>query len=261
MDNVLLYSIESFPPLRESIQKINALFSAQEVDRSALARVIEADPILYTDILRFANAPQHGFRNPIKSIAQAASMFGLHSIRGMALNAAFKAHPFTDVSPYQISTDEWYKTMGLQQRFLELWLNKQHRPLLQSLGGLTFILEIGRLVASYALMFTDNPYRFTKKTPYELALEEKNIIEVSGDELAAKLFELWNFDPLLVDSLRNSLTPANGKEPRICAAIECGRRLFTLGGVEPFETVIPILNEYNFSVEDAKAAYETLLKE
>jgi HD-like signal output (HDOD) protein len=51
MDSILLYSIESFPPLRESINKINALCTRGEIDLKALARVIESDPILYTDIL------------------------------------------------------------------------------------------------------------------------------------------------------------------------------------------------------------------
>ena len=55
MDTVLLYSIESFPPLRESIAKINELCSKEDIDRKALAQVIEADPILYTNILPFSN--------------------------------------------------------------------------------------------------------------------------------------------------------------------------------------------------------------
>jgi HD-like signal output (HDOD) protein len=261
MDTVLLYSIESFPPLRESIAKINELCSKEEIDRKALSQVIEADPILYTNILHFSNAPQHGFKHQIITIAQALSLFGIHTIRGMALTAALKAHPFTDVSPYRISIDEWFKVMKKQQRFLELWLSVDHKPMLQSLGGLTFILEIGRLVASYVLMFTDNPYTFTKTNTHELLLEEKNIIGEHGDELAAKLFELWYFDNTLIDSLRHSLSPDYGVNPQVCAALGCARRLFTLYGIEPFESIEIFLNASGFNPIHAKSAYDTLMKE
>ena len=261
MDTVLLYSIESFPPLRESIAKINELCSKEDIDRKALAQVIEADPILYTNILHFSNAPQYGFRQPIITIAQVLSLFGSNNIRGIALIAALKAQPFIDVSPYRIFIDEWFNVMEKQQRFLELWLSVDHKTILQSLGGLTFILEIGRLVASYVLMFTDNPYTFTKTNTHELLLEEKNIIGEHGDELTAKLFELWYFDDTLIDSLRHSLSPDYGVNPQMCAALGCTRRLFTLYGIEPFENIEHFLAEYGFNPIHAKTAYETLLKE
>lgn len=261
MDTVLLYSIESFPPMRESITRINKLFMHEEIDTKAFIAIIESDPILYTDILHFSNAPHHGFRHAISTIAQAISLFGAHSVRGMALSAALKAHPYTDVSPYGITMQEWFGVMEKQQRFLDLWLGKTHRSLLQSVGGLTFILEIGRLVAAYALMFTDNPYTFTKRKPHELILEERNIIGRSGDELASKLFELWFFNDAFVDALRHSLTPAYGFEPKTCAALECARLLFTLYGIEPFETVEPVLRQFSLPAESAQAAYDILLKE
>lgn len=259
MDHALLYSIESFPPLRESISKINELCRHEDIDLKAFTRVIESDPILYTDILHFSNVPCHGFRHPITSISQAISLFGITAIRGMSLSAALKAHPYADVTPYGMSVSEWFRVMEKQQRFLELWLGKKHCPILQSLGGLIFILEIGRLVASYALMFTDKSYRFTKNNPDELLLEEKKIFGSSGDELAAKLFEFWNFDDMLVNSLHYSLNPAYGLEPKTCAALKCSRLLFTLKDTKPFEEIESILEEYNFQTIDAQAAYETLL--
>mgnify|MGYP000904641739 FL=1 len=53
MNNDLLFSIESFPPLPESVKKINELCQFEEIDLKSVIKVIESDPILYTDILRF----------------------------------------------------------------------------------------------------------------------------------------------------------------------------------------------------------------
>ncbi len=259
MNESLLYSIESFPPLRESIDKLNKLYSADEIDIKAIERVIEADPILYTDILHYANSPHYGFRHPISKISQVTTLFGRTTLRGMAIVAALKAHPFTDLKAYGITIEEWFEVMEKQQRFLELWLGKNHRELLEPLGGLPFILEIGRLVASYALMFSNNPYQFTKTSPEKLLLEEKSIIGNSGDELACTLFELWFFDAIMVDSLRHSLHPTGAMELRSCAALKCARTLFTLELTEPFETIEPILEHYCLDVKDALSAYQTIM--
>lgn len=259
MGSNLLYSIESFPPLPESINKLNELCMADEIDLKAVIRVIESDPMLYTDILRFSNVPYHGFRYPITSISQAIALFGIAAVRGMALTAALRAHPFTDVAPYGIDVHQWFRVMEQQQRFLDIWLGKKHRAILQSLGGLTFILEIGRLVTSYVLMFTHQSYSFSENEPEKLSIEEKNILGRSSDELAAQLFEFWNFEKIFVNSLCYSLSPDDGLEPKTCAALKCARTLFTLKGITPFEEVEAVLVKYDFSVSDARIAYEILL--
>jgi len=256
MKESLLYTIESFPPLPESIHQINELCRVEEVDLRAFTRVIESDPLLYTDILRFSNAPSHGFRYPITSISQAIALFGISAIRGMALSAALRAHPFRDISPYGLSISEWFTVMERQQRFTDLWLGKKHRSILQSAGGLTFILEIGRLVASYALMFENKSHTFVENGLDGLILEEAALLGKSGDGLAAQLFLHWNFDPLFVNALEYSLMPEEGIEPKTCAALKCARTLFTLREIHPFETVEPLLEKFDFEPDDAKTAYE-----
>jgi hypothetical protein len=258
MDELLLYSIQSFPPLPESIDKLNKLYNAPEIDPKAVARLIESDPILYTDILHYANSPHYGVRHPLTTVSQVISLFGLTSVRGMAIVAALKTHPFTDLRAYDTTFEAWFGVMEKQQRFLELWLAQENRNLLEPLGGLPFILEIGRLVAAYVLMFTQNPYFFTKITPNELLAEEETILGSSGDELACILFELWFFDATLVDSLRHSLSPALAIEPKACAALNCARLLFGLYQTQPFDIIIPILEKYSLDAKEALHAYKII---
>ena len=261
MDENILYSIESFPPLPESITQLNDLCRLEDVNLKAVIGVIESDPILYTDILHFANAPYYGFRYPITSISQAISLFGIAAIRGMSLTAALKAHPFQDLSPYGVVIHEWFDVMEKQQRFLGLWLGKRNRMMLQTLGGLTFILEIGRLLASYALMLNNKSHQFNASEIDQLILEEAELLGSSGDELAAKLFEFWNFENIFVDSLRYSLDPDDGHETKICAALKCARTLYTLKGTQPFENILTLLEKYNLDSDDAMVAYEILINE
>lgn len=259
MSESVLLTIESFPPLPESIHQINELCRVEEVDLRAFTRVIESDPLLYTDILRFSNVPSHGFRYPITSISQAIALFGVSAIRGMSLSAALKAHSFRDISSYGISISDWFVVMEKQQRFIDLWLGKKYRSYLQSLGGLSFILEIGRLVASYALMLTHQSHTFVEKEPEGLMNEETAVLGKSGDVLAAQLFRYWNFDPFFVNALEHSLIPEKGSEPKICAALKCARELFRLKEIQPFEAVEPLLASFGFEPDDAKTAYEIVL--
>lgn len=261
MDDFLLYSIESFPPMPESITKLNELYSHPEVNSKAVEQIIQADPILYTDILRYANSPHYGFRNPLSTIAQVISLLGHAALQGMAIVSALRAHPFTDLAPYGVTTAKWFDVMQKQQAFLQLWLGKENRQLLTSLGGLPFILEMGRLVASYALMFSQNPYYFTKTAPLDLLLEEKNIIGSSGDELASKLFEAWFFDASLIDLLRNSFALQDAINPQACAVLQCARILFPLRGEASFDSVELLLEEYSFDTKIAHQAYQTILGE
>lgn len=261
MDNTLLFTIESFPPLPESINQLNELCQNEDVNLKSVIQVIESDPILYTDILRYANVPYHGFRYPITSISQAISLFGVSAIRGMALTAVLKAHPYNDISMYGIHLSNWFATMEKQQRFLDLWLLKKHRSLLHSLGGLSFILEIGRLVASYALMLTHKTYTFNETTPHKLIEEERNIIGRSGDELAAQLFKFWNFEELFSDSLIHSLDPKLGRDQKGCAALQCARILFTLKETKSFSEIEDVLADYGFLIDDARIAYEIMMSE
>jgi len=258
MDFLLLHSIESFPPLKQSITDLNRLFSEPEIDIKAIAKTIESDPMLYTAILHYANAPGLGLKTAINSVNQAITLFGVQRIRGMTLSAAFKAHPFTDFSPYNISQDQWLDVMHRQERFLSLWIIQTNRSLFQTLGATIYILEIGRLIVSYQLMETHNPYRFVKTYPPELAMEEKNIIGEAGDELAAYLFKNWNFDPVMIDFLQHSLNPSLSQNPKIAAMLYCARILFPCRGEGDFDKIEPVISEYGFDREWLISTFKTI---
>lgn len=260
MDSMLLYSIESFPPLPNSINELSRLCSQSEPDIPAITSLVKNDPIIHTNLLHFANAPFHGLRNPIKDISQAFSLFGIQTMKGVALCSAIKELPFIDLTAYNITIDAWFSTMQKQQQFISHWIKNTDQTLFEQLGAIIHILEIGRLIGSYALMFTENPYHFTKTDPIKLLLEEINILGESTDTLAAKLFELWSFDPSMINHLRYSLNPAQSVTPSITAMLTCARMLYTLYGTAPLENVEPLLSQFNLDITHCKNAYDNTNK-
>jgi len=260
MDLMLLYSIESFPPLPNSINELSRLCSEDEPDLPAILSLVKNDPIIHTNLLHFANAPFHGLRNPIKDISQAFSLFGIQTMKGVALCSAIKELPFIDLSAYNITIEQWFSTMHKQQLFVSHWIKCTDQTLFEQLGAIIHILEIGRLIGSYALMFTENPYHFTKIDPMKLLLEEINILGESTDTLAARLFELWNFDSSIINHLRYSLNPAQSDTPSITAMLTCARLLYTLYGTAPLDNAIPILTQFNLDLSLCKNAYDNTNK-
>jgi len=258
MTELLLESLRSFPPLKESISQINQICASRDTDINALSKVIETDPLLYGELLRAVNAPFYSFKNEIKSVKQAVSLFGISMIRGFCLAIAIKKHTYTDLSAYNITPEQWIALMQRQQQFLYLWLMKEDREALNQLGALSFMLEIGRLVCAYALMFSDNVYTFTQTDPIKLALEEQNIIELSGDVLAGELFKQWFYEPDFINLFTHSLAPQDANDPRLATMLYITRSLFTLDGVQPFERIEPLIRQHGFTREFLENAYNNL---
>ena len=259
MTELLLESLRSFPPLRESINSINRICSYRDTDINALSQVIESDPQLYVELLRSVNAPFYGFKNRIKSVSQAISLFGVSMIRGFCLAIAIKKHTYTDLSAYNISSEQWIATMQKQQQFLYGWLTKEDPKALSHLGALTFMLEIGRLVSAYALMFSENSYHFTQTEPDKLALEELNILESSGDTLAARLFEFWFYEQDFINLFEYALAPQKAQNPREAAMLYIARKLFTLHKTQSLEDVAATIDAFHFNPTAIQESYNNLI--
>lgn len=257
--NILVYTLDSFPPLKESVQRLNAFFLEPEIDRNAFAEVIESDPMLYSDVLHYVNAPYYGFRSQIKSIRQAISLVGVMMVRGFAMKSTLKTYTENDMSPYGITLGQWLQTMQRQQHFLYRWLMAEDSTILARLGGVMFMLEMGRLAVSYVLSYTDTSHTLSSPTPYELLNEERELIGEHGDELAAQLFEKWNFEPEFIDLFRHSLDSGNAQNRRLAAVLEITRRLISIRGVHPLEEVQYLIVEHGFTYTNVESAYNEVL--
>lgn len=258
MTELLLESLRSFPPLRESIASINRICAHRDTDIKALSKVIESDPQLYVELLRSVNAPFYSFKNEIKSVSQAISLFGVSMVRGFCLAIAIKKHTYTDLHAYEITPQQWIATMQKQQQFLYLWLSKEDPKALSHLGALSFMLEIGRLVSAYALMFSENNYHFTQTDPDKLALEEMNILESSGDTLAARLFEFWFYESEFINLFEHSLRPHDAHNPREAAMLSIARHLFTLKETNTLDKVATLIEEFQFDEHAILESYQNL---
>ncbi|MDX1296032.1 MAG: hypothetical protein R3302_07185, partial [Sulfurimonadaceae bacterium] len=180
-------------------------------------------------------------------------------VRGFAMKSTLKSYTENDMSPYGITMGQWLQTMQKQQHFLYRWLMAEDSTLLSKLGGVMFMLEMGRLAVSYVLTYTNTSHTFTSPNPYELLHEEREVIGEHGDELAAQLFEKWNFEPEFINLLRHSLDSENAHDKRLAAVLEITRRLISIHGTHPLEEIEYLIVEHGFTYINVESAYNEVL--
>jgi HD-like signal output (HDOD) protein len=88
--------IEALPPLPEIVHEIIKLYNDPFADAASLARIVEKDPALATQVLRWANSAMYGFKGDIKTIKAAiARVLGFDVVMNLAMG-------LTTVAPLKV---------------------------------------------------------------------------------------------------------------------------------------------------------------
>lgn len=206
----MLNEIKALPPLPASIVKIQELCMSSDTNIDELSRVIEGDPMLSANILKSVNSPLYGMSKEISSIHQAVMLFGISMIRGFAAANAIKKAMVIDLSPYGKTIDELSHISTLQTSLVREWYRNVDKSMLPLLQSAAFLMELGKLVASLKVIASGESEKFSAEM-----LQEKPIVEIercylsnSSYEIAAMMFEHWNFEPALTEALREISNPS-----------------------------------------------------
>jgi len=203
--------ITSLPPLPDSIQKIQQLCMMNDVDISQLTKVIESDPMLSANILKSVNSPLYGMSKEIASIRQAVMMFGISMIRGFAAANAIKKSFVVDLSPYRLSIERLSSLSAMQLALVREWYGSADKTKLPLLTSAAFLMELGKLVASKRVIVAGEASRFTAEIVEGKPIQEieKCYLGRESYEIAARMFEHWNFDNALIESI-DSIAAGSG---------------------------------------------------
>lgn len=200
----MLEEIKSLPPLPISVIRIQEICMNNDTDIEELARVIEHDPMLSANILKSVNSPLYGMSKEISSVHQAIMLFGISMIRGFAAASAIKKSVTVDLSSYSVTIDDLTKVSALQSALAREWYRNVDKSMLPLLQSSAFLMELGKLVASLKIISSGNLDHFLKEITEGESFEavERKYLGSSSYEIAATMFEHWNFEPALIDALR-----------------------------------------------------------
>ncbi|HEX5670523.1 MAG TPA: HDOD domain-containing protein [Sulfuricurvum sp.] len=213
----MINTIKSLPPLPSSVMKIQELCSEHDMNVSHLIDVIRNDPMLSANILKAVNSPLYGMSKEITSIRQAAMLFGAAMIRGFAVSSAIKKTVFADFSPYGIDIEHLGEVSSMQLALVREWYSRVDKSLLQSLMEAAFLMELGKVISAIKLFKLSAGEAFLSQLNEGKSIHDVELkyLEMSSYELAALMFEHWNFDEMLVSTLRAVADPFVQEDEKI----------------------------------------------
>lgn len=259
MDENILKKIKALPPLDDTVLKIQRICVDKNSSLADLVKVVEGDPMLTANILKSSNSPLYGFSREIKNIAHAVSLFGMATVRGFALSSAIKQNIKIDLSPYHLSNATFLDISTLQSTFMFKWYSKINKAMLDVLQPASFMMEVGKIIIAHELIEQGKDSNFKEaiksiKSLTELSKLEKEYVGFCNEEITAKIFEQWNLESELVESIKFSNTPDEAEDaimPYSRALNVVKNSINILGQLDEASITrgLKLIEEYNLSTE------------
>jgi HD-like signal output (HDOD) protein len=200
----LIARVESLPPLPESVLQIEQLFSQGDPDIDKLVKIIEADPLLTTDVLAKANAPYYGFSKTIVSVLQVVTLFGSTQIRSLVLSASIERGFDVDLSPYDISTTMFSQISTMQSELVFQWYMGVNIDIARDVTPIAFLMEIGKILIAKDVIenkktqeFLEDLHRYN-----DIDYVENMYTMMTTAQINALIFERLNLNESFYETMR-----------------------------------------------------------
>jgi HD-like signal output (HDOD) protein len=192
---------DSFPTLPSAIQKMQAIFAQGEVNSRQLVELLESDPLLCANILKIVNSAHYGLPNKVSAVNQAVMLLGTTIIRGIVMAAMLKKSFALNLSPYNITIEQFDQISTLRARFINSWA-KEFEVDIQTLSAAAFLMESGKIITSNIIVqnnYTTQFWELLKSHTIEDA--EKILFAADSYTVAGILFQKWDFEKKFTDMI------------------------------------------------------------
>lgn len=229
--NQTIKSISSFPALSSVVSEVCNTCQDPNSSISDLVKIIEKDQGITIDILRTANSPIYGFTREIISVQQAVSLFGMGAIKGFVISSMLRNNIKFNLTPYNITIERYLDTCREYNKFVIEMFKHEDNSIKEVIFPAAFLMVAGSLILSNEIvkcLSKGDIDEFTAAVQNcdEIIRIEKEFMGISSVEVTAMLFEHWNFEIDLINSIKN-ITDENssGKKHNLTnplkAALKC----------------------------------------
>lgn len=260
MNDNIYTKIKALPPLSDTIVKIQKICHDPNSSMADLAKVVESDPMLTANILRSANSPLYGFSREITDVNRVISLFGMATVKGFALSSAVKKSFNINLAPYNMSEEKFMIISSMQNALMVTWYKKVDNGMLDILSPASFLMEVGKIVLANELVEQGLSAKFKDaikdiKSVKDLTNIEKEFFDTTNEIVTASIFEQWNLEKELVDTIFNSSDIANAPAyiRNYCVAVEVVKSavnvFYQLEDEHLTQYTLPLLKKANLDKE------------
>ncbi|MDO9010389.1 MAG: HDOD domain-containing protein [Gallionella sp.] len=203
-------NLNSLPALPVIAQKLMALKLDSEEGERQMMLLISQDPMISAKIIGLANSPLLGATRHISAVKDAAMLLGLTRVKSVATGIAVMSlvsKPIGRFDPQEL----WLHTMAVSFAMLAVVraMPSKNRPPEDLIFLAGMLHDIGYLALAHLdTRRSDDLHTRLVIEPDRPAIEvERELLEVTHDELGAELAKHWNLPSEIVAVIRYHHTP------------------------------------------------------
>ncbi len=198
--------LDELPAFPVIAQKLLALDLDSGQGEQQMLLLIEQDPLIAARLIGLANSPLLGTSRKIGSIKDAVMLLGLTRVKSVATSIAVMSlvrKPVGQFDPQEL----WQHNLCVAFAMLPVAraMPRDKRPPDDIIFLTGMLHDIGYLALAYLDPQRSNDLRMRMATtPDRPSLEvERELLDVTHDELGAEFARHWNLPPQLVAAIRN----------------------------------------------------------
>ncbi len=202
-----LQRVEELPAMPRIANEILTLSANPYANAADLAAVIEQDPSLSAQLLRYANSPFYGYKNDVQSVQDAISrVLGFDMVMDMALGISV-GKAFRNPADGPIGLNAFWRH-AIYCAVLTQRLGKALRPTLLPRPGMSYLCG---LLHNFGLLLEGHVFpkeyarlnRMVSTRPDESLIElEEEVMDVTHMESGAWLMTAWNMPDEVTITIR-----------------------------------------------------------
>ena len=203
----ILNGFEHVPPKFEVLAKLCTLLRSPYVEISQIVELVALDPGLSSSVVRLANSPYYGCREPIDLIENAVERVGFTEVMKIVGILGRKSFPPCPLDCYLLTeNDAWKQALGSAVLMEYLAYHADMEPGTAYLIGLMH--GIGRYPIAKMMRNVRPSLRAEKKMfLVEQAKWERSIIETDYAAVGCELLKMWRFGPEIYEPIGMHLQP------------------------------------------------------
>jgi putative nucleotidyltransferase with HDIG domain len=202
--------LETLPAMPVIAQKLLALKLDTEEDEQQLLMLVAQDPLITAKLIGLASSPLLGSRKKVTAVRDAAMLLGLARVKSVATGIAMMSLMNQPKGRFDVQ-ELWLHNLGIAFTMLPIAraMPFKLRPNADQAFLAGMLHDIGYLALAHLdVQCSDDLHTRLAIEPDRPALEiERELIDITHDELGAQLARHWNLPDDIVAVLRYHHTP------------------------------------------------------